>query len=74
MHDAVIDLVASAQASGDFAAVSSPEMVTFTLFGVINELPVWYQPAGRKQPADIADELARLLLAALEPARVGSGR
>jgi hypothetical protein len=43
-------------------------MVTFTLFGVINELPVWYQPDGRKRPADIAEELSALLLAALRPA------
>jgi AcrR family transcriptional regulator len=68
MHDAVLRLVASAQASGEFASVASPEMVTFTLFGVINELPVWYQPDGRKRPADIAEELSALLLTALRPA------
>lgn len=68
MHDAVLGLVAAAQAGGEFSAVASPEMVTFTLFGVINELPVWYQPDGRKRPADIAEELSALLLAALRPA------
>lgn len=68
MHDAVLELVRDAQARGEFEAVSSPEMVTFTLFGVINELPVWYQPGGKKRPADIAEELSRLLLAALTPA------
>lgn len=67
VHDAVLDLVRRAQASGEFSTVSSPEMVTFTLFGVVNELPVWYQPGGKKRAADIADELARLLLAALAP-------
>lgn len=68
IHDAVTELVRSAQASGEFAAVASPEMVTLTVFGVINELPVWYRPDGPKQPAEIAAELSDLILAALVPA------
>lgn len=74
VHDAVLDLVRRAQADGEFTAVSSPEMVTFTLFGVVNELPVWYQPGGKKRPADIADELARLLLAALVPSETSAAK
>jgi AcrR family transcriptional regulator len=66
-HDAVQRLVRDAQASGAFATVASPEMVTFTIFGVINELPLWYRPHGRKRPAQIATELADLVLAALQP-------
>jgi AcrR family transcriptional regulator len=65
IHDAVTDLVRSAQASGEFARVASAEMVTFTVFGVINELPVWYRPDGPKQPAQLADELSDLILSAL---------
>ena len=65
-HDAVQKLVRDGQASGDFAAVASPEVITFTLFGVINELPLWYRPNGRKRPAQLAAELADLILAALE--------
>jgi AcrR family transcriptional regulator len=65
-HDTVKRLVRDAQASGEFAAVASPEIVTFTIFGVINELPVWYRPNGRQRPAQIAHELADLVLAALE--------
>ena len=65
-HDAVQKLIRDGQATGDFAAVASPEVVTFTLFGVINELPLWYRPTGRKRPAQLATELADLLLAALE--------
>jgi AcrR family transcriptional regulator len=65
IHDAVTELVRSAQASGEFAQVASPEMVTFTVFGVINELPVWFRPDGPKQPAEIAAELSSLILAAL---------
>lgn len=70
IHDAVIELVRTGQAAGDFAPVASAEMVSFTLFGVINELPVWYRPDGPKQPAELAAELAALILAALRP--VGS--
>jgi AcrR family transcriptional regulator len=66
-HDAVQRLIRDGQASGEFAAVASPEVVTFTVFGVINELPLWYRPTGRKRPAQIAAELADFVLAGLEP-------
>jgi AcrR family transcriptional regulator len=65
-HDTVQRLIRDAQAAGTFGEVASPEMVTFTIFGVINELPLWYRPQGRKRPAQIADELADLVLTALE--------
>ncbi|PZS24725.1 MAG: TetR family transcriptional regulator [Pseudonocardiales bacterium] len=64
-HDTVTRVIREGQAAGAFAAVASPEMVTFTIFGVINELPLWYRPQGRKRPAQIAAELADLVLAAL---------
>jgi len=65
-HDTVTRVIRDGQAAGSFAAVASPEMVTFTIFGVINELPLWYRPQGRKRPSQIAAELADLVLAALE--------
>jgi AcrR family transcriptional regulator len=65
IHEACIELVRDAQASGAFSRVASPEMVTFTMFGVINELPTWYSPGGPKTPRQLADELADLLLTAL---------
>jgi AcrR family transcriptional regulator len=68
IHDAVTGVVRSAQQNHQFSAVASPEMVTFTIFGVINELPVWYSPQGQKSPDQLADELADLILRALEPA------
>jgi len=68
-HDTVTRLIREAQTAGSFATVASPEMVTFTIFGVINELPLWYRPQGRKRPAQIAAELADLVLAALEVRR-----
>jgi AcrR family transcriptional regulator len=64
-HDTVIKLIRDGQASGVFDAVASPETVTFTIFGVINELPLWYRPHGRKRPAQIAGELADFVLAGL---------
>jgi AcrR family transcriptional regulator len=65
-HDTVTRLIGDAQAAGTFATVASPETVTFTIFGVINELPIWYRPQGRKRPAQIGAELADFVLAALE--------
>jgi AcrR family transcriptional regulator len=65
-HDAVRRLIREAQASGEFASVAPPETITFTIFGVINELPTWYRPTGRKRPAQLADEIADFVLAALE--------
>ena len=64
-HDAVIELVRSAQADGTFSSVASPETITFTIFGVINELPLWYRPTGRKTPTQIATELTDFVLAGL---------
>lgn len=65
-HDAVVDLVRAAQAAGVFSSVASPETVTFTIFGVINELPLWFRPNGPKSAAQIAGEVADFVLAALE--------
>ncbi len=65
-HDTVARLVRDGQATGQFAAVASPEIVTFTIFGVINELPLWYRPHGRKRPVQIGTELADFVLTALE--------
>ncbi|HEU5270803.1 MAG TPA: TetR/AcrR family transcriptional regulator [Jatrophihabitans sp.] len=67
IHHAVTELVRTAQRDGRFNAVASPEMVTFTVFGVINELPVWYSPDGAKSPERLAGELADLVLAGLAP-------
>jgi AcrR family transcriptional regulator len=66
IHDAVTELIRSAQRTGEFSRVASADVVTFTVFGVINELPVWYRPSGRKRPTTIADELSSLILAALQ--------
>jgi AcrR family transcriptional regulator len=64
-HDTVRRLIRDAQAAGEFASVASADTVTFTIFGFVNELPLWFKPTGRKRPAQLADELADLVLAAL---------
>jgi hypothetical protein len=65
-HDAVRTLIHDAQVAGEFARVASADTVTFTIFGYVNELPLWYRPNGRQRPAQLAGELADLVLAALE--------
>lgn len=61
-HNAVTELVRAAQASGEFVGVASPEIVTFTVFGVINSLPVWFRTDGGKTPAAVAEEVSSLVL------------
>ena len=65
-HDTVKRVVRDGQTAGEFAAVASPDTVTFTIFGVVNELPIWFRPSGRKRPAQLADEIADFVIAALE--------
>ena len=65
-HDTVRRLIRDAQAAGEFTSVASADTVTFTIFGYVNELPLWYRPSGRQRPAQLAAELADLVLAALE--------
>jgi AcrR family transcriptional regulator len=64
-HDTVRTLIAEAQAAGEFRPVAGADTVTFTIFGFVNELPLWYRPTGRKRPAELAAELADLILSAL---------
>jgi AcrR family transcriptional regulator len=64
-HDAVVRLVRKGQQSGEFTRVASAETVTFTIFGLVNELPLWYRPSGSKKPSEIGAEFADLVLTAL---------
>ena len=65
-HDAVRKVIADGQRAGEFGTAASAETVTFTIFGVINELPLWYRPTGRQRPTQIAGELADFVLTGLE--------
>jgi AcrR family transcriptional regulator len=66
VHDGMQRLIAEGQKAEEFGLAASAETVTFTIFGVINELPLWYRPSGRKRPAQIAAELADFVLRGLE--------
>jgi AcrR family transcriptional regulator len=65
-HDAVRKVIRTGQTTGEFAHTASADTVTFTIFGVINELPLWFRPSGRKRPTQIATEIADFVLAGLE--------
>jgi AcrR family transcriptional regulator len=66
-HEAFRDLVARGQRAGVFASVASAETVTLIVFGVVNQLPQWYQPDGAKSPRQLAGEVADFVLAGLSP-------
>jgi AcrR family transcriptional regulator len=66
-HEAFRDLVVRGQADGVFAAVASADTVTLIVFGIVNQLPRWYQPDGPKSPRQLADEVANFVLAGLSP-------
>jgi len=64
-HDTVQKLVRSGQRSGDFARTASADVVTFTIFGMVNELPLWFRSDGRKKASQLGTELADFVLAGL---------
>jgi AcrR family transcriptional regulator len=70
-HEALRDLIAGGQASGAFAPVASAETVTLIVFGLVNQLPQWYQPDGPKSPRQLGDEVADFVLAGLGCSPVG---
>jgi AcrR family transcriptional regulator len=66
-QDSVRALIRRAQADGVFATAASPEIISWAIFGVTTSLHTWYRPDGPKSAADIAQELADLVLAGLSP-------
>jgi AcrR family transcriptional regulator len=66
-HESLRDLIADGQKSGAFAPVASADTVTLVVFGLINQLPQWYQPDGPKSPRHLGDEVADFILAGLSP-------
>jgi AcrR family transcriptional regulator len=67
-HVAFRTVIEDAQRDGVFSTVASAGTVTFIVFGVINEMPLWYQAGGPKSPAEIAAEVSAFVLAGLDPA------
>lgn len=64
-QDTVRAVIRDAQASGEFASVASPEVISWMIFGVTNNMPTWYRPDGPKKPAEIAQEICGLVFAGL---------
>ena len=66
-HETFRGLVATAQRDGTFADVAPADTITHLVFGMINQLPMWYRPDGPSAPTQIADDVADFVLAALQP-------
>ncbi|WP_295119485.1 TetR/AcrR family transcriptional regulator [uncultured Leifsonia sp.] len=61
---AVAALVADARDEGALRADGDPAVVARLLFGMINSLTEWYDPAGAVTPDDLADTILALALRA----------
>ncbi|WP_285115911.1 TetR/AcrR family transcriptional regulator [Leifsonia sp. fls2-241-R2A-40a] len=59
---AVAALVAEAREEGSLRADADPAVVARLLFGMINSLTEWYDPAGPLSPDDLADTILALAL------------
>jgi AcrR family transcriptional regulator len=72
-------IITEGMRSGLFAA-RDPKLVSFVIFGAINWIPRWYDPAGRATSHHIAQVFADYLVAGLQQsnrmtlAAIGSGR
>ncbi|MBP2471463.1 AcrR family transcriptional regulator [Crossiella equi] len=66
-HERFRGLVEEGQATGEFRADLSADLVTHSFFGAIHHLAVWYRPTGPKSAAEIAADFTELLLSSLRP-------
>jgi AcrR family transcriptional regulator len=62
-EDFVLELVTEAQQQGDVAADLDPAVLSYCLFGTLNSVYTWYRPGGKVSAAQLADTLARFVLA-----------
>jgi AcrR family transcriptional regulator len=59
------EVIAKAQAAGEFSAVVPADTAVLIALGVVNQLPTWYRPDGPKSPEQLGAEIADFVLAAL---------
>ena len=59
------DVIAKAQAAGEFSALVPADTSVLIALGVVNQLPTWYRPDGPKSPEQLGAEIADFVLAAL---------
>lgn len=64
-HETFRDVIAKAQASGEFRTIVPAETAVLIALGVVNQLPTWYRPDGPKSPTQLGEEIADFVLAAL---------
>jgi AcrR family transcriptional regulator len=59
------DVIAKAQAAGEFSSVVPADTAVLIALGVVNQLPTWYRPDGPKSPEQLGAEIADFVLAGL---------
>ncbi|MGW4793259.1 TetR/AcrR family transcriptional regulator [Nonomuraea sp. NPDC004297] len=71
----VSQLVKEAAAQGGIRADVDPALVTRLLFGAVNSITEWYQPARGASAEDLSDALLKMLFNGLraQPSRPGDG-
>jgi AcrR family transcriptional regulator len=64
-HETFRAVVEQAQATGRFSSAVPAETAVLIALGVVNQLPTWYRPDGPKPSAQLGEEIADFVLAAL---------
>lgn len=64
-QDSVRELIRRGQADGAFRPSTSPQLTSWAIFGVTNSMHTWFRPDGPKTAADIAKELADLIMSGI---------
>jgi len=62
-EDFVVGLIGEAQQRGEIAADLDPAVLSYCLFGALNSVYTWYRPGGKVSPTQLADTLARFVIA-----------
>ena len=62
-EDFVEGLISEAQQPGEVAADLDPAVLSYCLFGALNSVYTWYRPGGKVSASQLADTLARFVLA-----------
>jgi AcrR family transcriptional regulator len=62
-EDFVLSLVTLAQLQGEVAPDLDPAVLSYCLFGALNSVYTWYRPGGKVSTEQLADTLARFVLA-----------
>jgi AcrR family transcriptional regulator len=62
-EDFVEGLISEAQQQGEVAADLDPAVLSYCLFGALNSVYTWYRPGGKVSATQLADTLARFVLA-----------